>query len=164
MAAVLVLCAAVFAGAEEKKCEGKKIDKKDVPAAVMQALEKACPQAKVKEIEKKEADGKVNYEIEVKAGQVKQDVLVAADGTILEVREEIDAKALPEAVQKAVAAAYPHGKIKEAEKTTKGQAVEYEVEVKNDKAELELVLDANGAVLSTKNEDEDKDGGEDKCK
>ncbi len=140
----LLVCAVnmvAFAQAE------KKIAKKDVPASIIAAFAQAYPKAIVKTYIKEQKDGKTVYELESKDGSLSRDVIYAADGTVLEVEEAMDVKALPEAVAKAVLAQYPKAALKTAEKITKGAIIEYEVGFKSGKSTMEMVLDANGTVV-----------------
>lgn len=130
-----------------------KIDKKDCPAAVITAFEKAYPNAKISEIEKSENNGQIMYEIGAKTGKSEIEAGYAADGTLLQVTEDIAVKALPAAVKTAILADMPKGTIKGVEKITKGAAVEYEVMVLVGKEKTEVVADATGKIISKKEEE-----------
>jgi hypothetical protein len=151
-----------FANANEtKKGHSKDVDKKDVPAAVMAAFEKAYPKAAVKEIEKKtDSSGTVFYEIESKSGKNKIEAVYTIDGTMTKVEEVVPVNNLPEAVTKSVSTAYPRTKITEAEKVVHGLTVEYEIDVVTGKEKNELLLDETGKVLSAKKETGDKEENE----
>ena len=77
---LVAFSAAISATAGEKE-EKTTIDK--VPAVVKAAIEKATTGGKVKEIEKKQHNGKVVYDVDyVKDGEKKK-IEVAEDGTIV---------------------------------------------------------------------------------
>jgi hypothetical protein len=161
VAALMVLGMSGFAFAHEgHEGKNKGIDKKDVPAVVLSAFEKAYPNAKIKEIEKKDENGTVSYGIEAKEGKVKLEAVYAVDGSVVEIKEVIKPDSLPEVIKNAVAAQYPNGKITEAEKVIKGTAAEYEIDVIVGKEETELTVNESGAILSTNKDTGDKEEGE----
>lgn len=80
--AALGLCVlAAPAGAEE-------IDAKDLPEAVVKAIQTAYPGATINEAEVETEDGKTVYEVEIVKDKKEIDLDIAADGTILEAEEE----------------------------------------------------------------------------
>lgn len=125
------------------------VNKNEVPKAVLEAFEKAYPNAKDVEFEKETSNGKSVYEVEFKENDREREVLFDADGVILQIEESLDVKSLPEPIAKAISQAYPNATIEDAEKITKpdGTIIVYEVEIKNDGKKLELELDANGKIL-----------------
>ncbi|HWP01271.1 MAG TPA: PepSY-like domain-containing protein [Methylococcus sp.] len=127
----------------------KELRKSQVPKAVVEAFEKAHPNAKKVEFEEETFEGKTAYEVEYKEDGREYELLYDADGTLLQKEEEIDVKALPEQISQAVTKAHPKAKIKEAEKVMKpdGTVTGYEVEIKEGRKELEL--DASGQILKT---------------
>ena len=124
--------------------DSKPVAKKDLPAPVLAAFQKAYPTAKLKACSSEQKDGKTCYELETKDGKTERDLIYAADGSVMEIEEGLAPANLPEAVKKAVADQYPKAAIKKAEKLTKGGEVSYEVVVKNGKKTVELVFDAEG--------------------
>lgn len=131
--------------------EEKELSRHQVPKAVLDAFEKAHPDAKGVEYEREKFEGKEAYEVEYKADGKDFELLYATDGTLLQKEEEIDVQALPEPVSQAVAKAHPGAKIKEAEKlmSPDGTVTGYEVEIKAAGKELELELDTAGKILKT---------------
>ncbi len=123
-----------------------KLKEADVPKPVLAAFASRYPKAVVKAYskEKKKRDGKVCYEVESKDGGVNRDVIIAADGAVLEVEEGIAVTSLPEAVAAALKAKYPDGVLKGAEKLTRGDETLYEVVVKRGGKSTEVVLDSQG--------------------
>lgn len=125
--------------------------KPQVPKVVIEALEKAYPEAKDVEFEKEMLDGKVVYEAEFKLNNSEYEVLFDADGKMLQIEETLDVKALPEPLIQAISKAYPNATIEDAEKVTKPDETfsVYEVEIKNEGKKIELELDASGKILKS---------------
>lgn len=132
----------------------KELSKSQVPKAVINAFEKAYPNAKGLEFEEETFEGKAAYEVEYKENGKEYELLYSADGALLQKEEEIDSKSLPEPVAQAILKAHPKAVIEEAEKVMKpdGTVTGYEVELKLAGKEIELELDVSGNILKTENE------------
>ncbi len=128
------------------------IKSKDVPNAVVSAVGKAYPNAKIRGWEKEMKGGKAFYEASVMDGAVKRDVLFTADGTQVEAEETIAVNQLPSAVRGAIQTKYPRATIRGAEKLTKGQDTLYEVALTNASTK-EVVLTADGKFTQEQEED-----------
>ena len=144
--AIILLIVFGQANADEKE-----VSKQQVPKTVLEAFEKAYPNAKEIEFEKEIIDGKAVYEVEFKENDREYEVLYDSDGVIVQIEETLDAKALPESIVQAISKAYPKATIEDAEKVMKpdGTVIAYEVEIKSEGKKLELELDANGKILKT---------------
>ena len=143
--AALILGVSISANAEGKK----KFTKKDLPAAVVSAFEKAYPKAKIKGASKEKENGTTYFEIESIDGTTKRDLLFTADGTIAEIEESIEAKDIPEAVSKTLKGEYGKYTIQKSEKVMKGSVTNYEFVVKKGNKRMEIVLDSSGKVVKT---------------
>ncbi len=143
---VILLIALGQAHASEKE-----VSKDQVPKAVLEAFEKAYPNAKEVEFEQGMIEGKAVYEIEYKENDREYEILYDADGEVLQKEESIDVKALPEPITQAIAKVYPNATIEEAEKVMKpdGTVTGYEVEIKSEEKKFELQLDTFGKILKT---------------
>jgi hypothetical protein len=150
--------------AQEKKGEAgeKKIAKKNLPAPVMAAFQKAYPKATIKGASTEAEEGKTYYEIESLDGKVKRDLLYLADGTVAEIEETVAPADLPPPVKAAVTDKYPKGKISKAEMVTRGAVVAYDVVVKSGKTTVEMSIDPAGKVLKEKKAAVKKEGKEEK--
>jgi uncharacterized membrane protein YkoI len=127
-AVVIGFCLTAVGLAQEQK--EKKVNNKNVPAAVISAAANVFPNAKVKGWSKETEDGKTFYEAEMIEGQTKRDVLFRPDGNIEIVEEEIVKSSIPEAVQSALKSRYPKAEVDVAEKLIKDGAVQYELHLK----------------------------------
>jgi hypothetical protein len=142
-----------------------KMAKKDLPAAVVQAFEKAYPKAVIKGAAKEMENGVTCYEIESTEGTIGRDIIYTVEGKAIEIEETLTAKELPDAVAK-VFAKEAHGKhATKIEKTTKGEAVTYEFTMGKGKA---LVIDPSGklvkqpkAAKENKEEEKEEEGEKD---
>lgn len=132
----------------------KGLSKNQVPKAVINAFEKAYPNAKGLEFEEETFEGKAVYELEYKENGMEYEFLYSADGVLLQKEEEIDGKSLPEPVAQAIKKAYPKAEIKEVEKLMKpdGTVIGYEVDINAAGKKIELELDVSGNILKTENE------------
>lgn len=135
----------------QANADEKEVSKHQVPKTILEAFEKAYPNAKEVEFEKEMIEGKAAYEVEYKENGREYEILYDSDGVILQREETIDVKTLPEAIVQAISKAYPKATIKEAEKVMKpdGTITGYEVEIKTEGKELELELDTYGKILRT---------------
>ena len=129
----------------------KEVSKHEVPKAVLEAFEKAYPNAKEVEFEKEIFEGKAAYEVEYKENGREYEILYNSDGVILQIEETLDVKALPEPIIQAISKAYPKATIEDAERVIKsdGTITVYEIEIKTEGKKLELELDSNGKILKT---------------
>ena len=148
---VLALLAALILGVSTNaSAEGKKkFTKKDLPAAVTSAFEKAYPKATIKGVSKEKENNTTYYEIESIDGTTKRDLLYTADGTVAEIEEGIDAKDVPEAVAKTLKSDYGKYTLEKSEKVMHGSDTKYEFVVKKGKNRSEIVLDGSGKVVKT---------------
>jgi hypothetical protein len=145
-AASLILLVSAFALAEDQET---KINKKDLPAAVLNAFEREYPLAKITGAAR-EIEGDVEYyEIESKEHGTKRDVLYQADGGLVSVEETFRPRDLPIFVDDAIMHEYPKGKIKSAEKITRARVSSFEVVVQDGKRYFEVALTADGRITET---------------
>ncbi len=145
-AMILVLFAALLA-APSGDAQEKKIDKKDVPAAVLSAFAKSYPHAKIKGTTSEVEKGTIYYEIESLDGTQARDILYQADGTAVEIEEVISPRALPKSVNAAIASEFGKPLISKAERVRKGAEISYEVHVKLGSKTGSIVVDDSGKVL-----------------
>jgi uncharacterized membrane protein YkoI len=155
--AVLFTAAAVARADDEEKVP---LDK--LPKAVSAAVKKQFPKAELVGASKETEDGKTVYEVSLKDGDVKADVSLTADGTLLGIEKVIAAKDLPKAAADAVAAKYPKATVKLAEEVTKfkdgkAEPAYYEMHlVTTDKKAVEVEVAADGKILKTEEKKEDQ--------
>ena len=149
--AVLVLSAFVAAFPKEasKVRDETKLDKKDLPVAVIAAFQKAYPKATIEGASKEVKDSVQYYEVESKDGKTERSILYQQDGSVFEIEEQVQTASLPEPVKAAVGKDFPKGKIDKAEKITRGATVEYEITVATGKEKAEVLLDNTGKVIKS---------------
>lgn len=149
----------------------EKINIKELPPAVIQAIQRVFPQGEMKRAEKEVEGNKISYEVKVESGEILYSIETAADGTMIKVErkkglkkdddeddgKEIKASDLPQAVRAAAVKTFPNGAIKEADCKTKSGRIVYEVEVKDSGVEHIVLVSADGTVLGIVKEDGDKD-------
>jgi len=150
----LIYCLSVSAYAFAKGHE-QKVDKKDVPQAIISAFTKSYPNAKIHDYSKEVKKGKTSYEIESTDGNTKRNVSYSANGQVLEIEEAISIKDLPQNIVQTLGKSYPKAKIIEAGKEIKGKITKYEVEIKDNNKTKEIVFE-NGKVKKVKEKENEK--------
>ena len=135
----------LFACAVASGCAGH-LQKSEVPKPVVAAFAARFPSAMVEAYskEKHPCGGQDCYEVESTDGGVSKDVIVAADGRIVEVEEGLGLERLPGPVVAAVKNRFPQSTLKRAEKITRGQQTLYEVVFRQGWRTREVVLDGLG--------------------
>jgi Putative beta-lactamase-inhibitor-like, PepSY-like len=154
--AIIASVLGTLAMATVSLADEEKISVKELPKAVLKAVKEKFPKGEIKGAAKEEEDGKTTYEVMLKIKSRSVDVALKADGTILEIEQEIDVDDLPKAVRKTLSAKYPNAKIAKAEAVIKGEdgPVSYEIVITT-----EVVLNAKGKIAgaSAKVEEDDDD-------
>jgi hypothetical protein len=88
------------------------------------------------------------YEAEFKEGGQSASAEYDLKGNWIATEREIEEADLPVAIKEALAAKYPGATVSEAESLQKGvDAVKFEVVVKDGGKKVELLFDANGAII-----------------
>jgi hypothetical protein len=154
-ASLVVLCTGLNSTAGEKS-----ISKKDLPAQVLEAFEKAYPKAEIEEVCIISVEGASYYEIECEDGKVERDVVYFADGRLFQVEVEIDPATLPASVKSAVERQFPGCKIKEASRITRGAVELFEVEGKTANDQFEVLVGPDGKIEKSDEGADDDDQGE----
>ncbi len=148
----------LLAGEKGAYCQQEKeVAKKELPAAVRAAFEKAYPNATIKGASSEKEHGKLLYEIESVDGSTLRDILYTPEGKVLEVEETVVVDSLPSVVLKAIHKQSSDGKIVKAEKVMRGKTLEYEIHIEKNNRMSELVIDTKGHVVKTKQMKEKKE-------
>ncbi len=137
MAAALVTALAVAVATAEEKA----IPVKQLPAPVRKAADANLQGGVIKSASMEVEKGETVYEVETTRAGHGRDLLFSADGTLIEVEEEMALDDVPPAVQAALAA---HGRIIKVESVVKGAAVSYEGLVERGGKRSEVVVGADG--------------------
>ena len=96
---VAVAIAGAFLIAWSAGAEAIKIKKTELPAAVREAVDHSAPGAHVSACWRLTGDGAASYEVDLKVDGRRKGVVIAADGKVLTVQEEIRWEDLPGRVQ-----------------------------------------------------------------
>jgi uncharacterized membrane protein YkoI len=137
----VAVAAACLLGSVGLHAAERKIQKKDLPAAVQKALDAETKGGSVKGFAKETENGKVFYEMETVKDGRSRDVLFDPDGHVVEVEEEVPLESVPEAVKTALSA---HGKVTKVEAVTKGSVTVYEGHVEKGGKKSEVKVSADG--------------------
>lgn len=134
--------------------EETKVELSAVPAAAMEAAQKAAPGVTFETANIDNDEGTETYELTGKLASGKQvEVDVLADGTIEEVEEEIDAAAVPAEVQATLDKELAGFASTMIEKSTRPNGVVvYEFEGQHDGKEIDAEINADGTGF-TRNDD-----------
>jgi hypothetical protein len=120
---------------------GQKVQLKDLPPAVQQAVQANLKGGTLKGLSKEVAKGKTQYEVESTLNGRTRDFLLDAAGGLVEVEEELATDAVPTAVRLALSR---RGNVLKVESVTRGTAVTYEGIVEKNGKKTEVALDENG--------------------
>jgi len=131
--------------AQEKE---KKIKRSDLPPAVEKTVAAQSSGATVKGLSKETEGGKTFYEAEMITKGHAKDVLIAPDGSIAEVEEEVALDSLSPAVKSGLQAKAGSGKILKVESITKhDKIVAYEAKVDHNGKKSEVQVGPDGKPL-----------------
>lgn len=118
-----------------------------IPAAVLKAVKDKFPTGTIEEATKVEDDGVTIFEITIEVAEDDITVSLKADGTILEISQEIEVEDLPAAVTATIKAKYPESEFEDIQEITRDALVTFQVTIEVDEVLRVLVLDQAGKLL-----------------
>jgi uncharacterized membrane protein YkoI len=139
--AAIVLVSPVLSASEHK------IQKKDLPPAVQQAVENELQGGTVKGYARETENGKTFYEVETTKNGLGRDLLFDPEGKLVEVEEEVAVDSLPAAAKQALTTG--HGTLVRVEAVTENGTTIYEGHFKGGK-QSEVKVTADGKPVTNK--------------
>jgi hypothetical protein len=137
------LLLAGIASAQEKK-----IKRSDLPPAVEKTVAAESTGATIKGFSTEKEKGQTLYEVELTVNGHSKDISMAADGSIVEVEEQVVLDSLSADVKAGLQAKAGKGKILKVESLTKkGKLVAYEAQVETSGKKSEVQVGPDGKPL-----------------
>jgi hypothetical protein len=126
----------------------KKIKRSDLPPAVEKTVAAESTGATIKGFSTEKEKGETFYEAEMMVNGHSKDVLIAVDGTVVEVEEQIVLDSLSAGVKAGLQTKAGKGKILKVESLTKkGKLVAYEAQVDTNGKKSEVQVGPDGKPL-----------------
>jgi hypothetical protein len=142
LATLLLFLAPVIAAQE------KKIKRSDLPPAVEKTVVEQGQAAAIRGFSQEREDGQIFYEAEFLVNGRSKDILMDANGVVVEMEEPMAIASLPPAVHAGLQAAAGHGKVVKVESLTKrGKLVAYEANVITNGKKSEVQVGPDGKPL-----------------
>ena len=139
--ASLVVVASAFA-------QEKKIKRSELPAAVEKTIVEQSKGATIRGFSEEKEKGQTTYEAEMLLNGHTKDVLMDANGVLIEIEEQVDLQAVSAEVRAGLQAKAGKGKITKIESITKkDKLVAYEAHVVTDGKKSEVQVGPDGKPL-----------------
>ncbi len=139
--ASLVVVASAFA-------QEKKIKRSELPAAVEKTVLEQSKGATIRGFSEEKEKGQTTYEAEMLLNGHTKDVLMDANGVVIEIEEQVDLQAVSAEVRAGLQAKAGNGKITKIESITKkDKLVAYEAHVVTDGKKSEVQVGPDGKPL-----------------
>jgi hypothetical protein len=136
----------LFAGTSS--AQEKKIKRSDLPPAVEKTVAAESTGATIKGFSTEKEKGETFYEAEMMVNGHSKDVLIAVDGTVVEVEEQVVLDSLSADVKAGLQTKAGKGKILKVESLTKkGKLVAYEAQVDTNGKKSEVQVGPDGKPL-----------------
>ena len=119
-----------------------------LPEAVKNAWQRLFPGAELDDVDDNDDDGPRMYKLEFRLPEKRGEATlrVMADGSLIESKEERKTEAAPETVRKALARAFPRGRVTETRMVTR-TIVTYEVDLRDGEHRREVTVSPRGKIL-----------------
>ena len=158
-ALVAIVAFALLSGTT--RADEKKLEIKDLPQAVTDAVKAKFPDAELLKASTEKENGKVEYEVDIKHKGQKIDVTLTEDGKITELEKTINVEDLPKVVSDALAQKYPGATRKKAEEIVKvtdgNEKLEaYELVITSGDKKLEVTFSPEGKFVKEEGKNEEK--------
>jgi hypothetical protein len=143
---VSLIACLLFAGAAFS--QEKKIKRSDLPPAVEKTVAAQSQGATIRGFSEEKEKGQTFYEAELSVNGHSKDVLIDAQGAVVEVEEQVVLEQLPADVKSGLAAKAGIGKITKVESITKhDKLVAYEAQVMTNGKRSEVQVGPDGKPL-----------------
>jgi len=138
------LLLAGMASAQEKK-----IKRSDLPPAVDKTVAQQSRGATIRGFSTEKENGQTLYEVEMTVDGHSKDISMAADGSIVEIEEQVRLDSLPPEIKAGLQAKAGKGKILKVESLTKkDKLVAYEAQVETNGKKSEVQVGPDGKPLN----------------
>jgi len=147
---IRIFAAMLIAGVSWSLGQGqeRKIRREQLPPAVERTVARESERATIKGFASEIEHGQKFYEASLVVDGHTKDILIDADGNVVEVEEQVSMDSLPADVQDALKKGAGNGTIIVIESLTKnGQLVAYEAHVKHGRKRSEIQVGPNGEKL-----------------
>ena len=143
-----VLMAATFSLSLPALSQERQIKRTDLPAAVEKTVSEQSKDATIRGFSQEKEDGQTFYEAELIVKGRGKDILMDANGNIVEVEEQVALNSLPKAVQDGIRSKAGKGKVTKVESLTKhDKLVAYEARVVAGGKKSEIQVGPDGTPL-----------------
>jgi Peptidase propeptide and YPEB domain len=147
---VVALGLALVASSSMVLAQEQKIERSEVPSAVLKAVEARYPDARIGQFEKENEGGRLVYEVQLEVDGKHSEVSVSPEGKVLVEEATIGIQDVPEVVRKGLASTrYASANVIRVEKVTetdKADATTFEIVVEQSGERHDLVFDRSGAL------------------
>ena len=144
----VVLAASGLLLAGTSSAQEKKIKRSDLPPAVEKTVAAETTGATIKGFSTEKENGQTLYEAEMTVNGHSKDISMTADGSIVEIEEQVAFDSLPADVKAGLQAKAGKGKILKVESLTKkGKLVAYEAKVDTNGKKSEVQVGPDGKPL-----------------
>ncbi len=127
----------------------RKLKRADLPAAVQKTVDQESQGATISGYSSETDQGQRVYEVEMRVHGHGRDVLIGADGSVLEIEEEVALDSVPATVKAGLVQLAGSGKITKVESLTKrGALVAYEAQVRTGTKRSEIQVGPDGKALA----------------
>jgi uncharacterized membrane protein YkoI len=146
--AIAAIAAVVLASLTLASAQEKRIKRSDLPLAVQRSVVEQSGGATIRGFSKEGENGRTLYEVHLTVNGHSKDVLMAPDGTVVELEEQVEIESLPPAVAAGLQIRAGDGKLSKVETLTKkGKLVAYEAQVLTKGKKSEVQVDPDGRPL-----------------
>jgi len=145
---LVALAATGFLFVNTASAQEKKIKRSDLPPAVEKTVAEQSKGATIRGFSTEQEKGQTLYEVEMTVNGHSKDISMAADGTVVEVEEQVALDSLSAEVKAGLQAKARAGKILKVESLTKkGKLVAYEAQVETNGKKSEVQVGPDGKPL-----------------
>jgi uncharacterized membrane protein YkoI len=143
-----VVAAGVLLLAGNASAQEKKISRSDLPPAVEKTVAAQSAGATIRGFSTEKENGQTLYEVEMTFNGHSKDVSMTADGSVVEIEEQVALDSLSPEVKAGLLAKAGKGKILKVESLTKkDKLVAYEAKVETDGKKSEIQVGPDGKPL-----------------
>jgi uncharacterized membrane protein YkoI len=142
----LAVFAAVSLSVHGAAAGDRKVQLKDLPAAVQKTIQEETQNAEIVGLVQEQEAGKTVFEVETKVNGKTRDVTVDSSGQVIAREEEVALDTIPPAARAAIEKAAAGGTVQKVETVTKGGATSYEASFSKAGKKSEIVVGSDGAI------------------